>query len=90
MSSINTYNRKLSEFLIPYLTPLTNNEYTVPSSFQFCNEIQQLNCNTVHTMSSFDVESLFTNVPLYETIDLVVRELFHDCDHIGNFNQEQF
>ena len=60
MSSINTYNRKLSEFLIPFLTPITTNQYTVPSSFAFCTEITPMNCNTHCIMSSFDVESLFT------------------------------
>ena len=29
MSSLNTYNRKLSEFLVPILMPLTTNMYTV-------------------------------------------------------------
>ena len=41
-------------------------------------------------MSSFDVESLFTNIPLHETIDLVIRELFRDNSLIGNFNEKQF
>ena len=41
-------------------------------------------------MSSFDVESLFTNVPLQETIDLVIAELFKNSDTVGGFNDEQF
>ena len=90
MSSLNTYNRKLSEFLIPFIAPLTHNEYTVQSSFSFCNEIQKFITPTPFIMCSFDIESLYTNVPLYETIDLVVDELFLDTDHVGNFNKQQF
>ena len=34
-------------------------------------------------MASFDVESLFTNIPLQETIDLCVENLFQDRTHLS-------
>ena len=39
-------------------------------------------------MASFDVESLFTNIPLQETIDLYVENLFQDRTHVDNFSKE--
>ena len=34
-------------------------------------------------MASFDVESLFTNIPLQETIDLCVENLFQERTHLS-------
>ena len=45
-------------------------------------------------MASFDVSSLFTNVPLDECVDLCVDLLFEDCDTFVfkdcKFNRDQF
>ena len=70
--------------------PLTSNMFTVQSTFEFCNEINDLTCTTPMTMASFDVESLFTNVPLLETIDNVINLLFKDCSLVHNMNKKQF
>ena len=37
---------------------------------------------------SFDIESLFTNIPLRETIDLCVENLFQDRTHVDNLPKE--
>ena len=41
-------------------------------------------------MASFDVESLFTNIPLQETIDLCVENLFQDRTHVDNLSKHSF
>ena len=41
-------------------------------------------------MASFDVESLFTNIPLQETIDLCVQKLFEDKNHIDGLLKDSF
>ena len=41
-------------------------------------------------MASFDVESLFTNIPLQETIDLCVELLFNDKPNIDGFTKTDF
>ena len=41
-------------------------------------------------MASFDVESLFTNIPLQETIDLCVENLFQDRTHVDNLSKDSF
>ena len=65
---------KLSKFFVPLLTPLALNEYTVKESFLFAEELVDYDSNLV--MANFDVELLFTNIPLQETIDLFVELLF--------------
>ena len=52
----------------------TLNEYTVRGSFSFCDEIQEQDNNLYVT--SFDIESLFTNIPLDETIIICVNNVF--------------
>ena len=53
------------------LTPLIPTEFCAEDSFSFVNEIQKLSMHNKF-MVSFDVESLFTNIPLEESIDLAV------------------
>ncbi len=81
LSAIGTPCHALAKFLVPILQLLTVNTYTVKDSFAFAKEIASLDCDGLH-MGSLDVESLFTNIPLEETINLVANELFgghHDC-----------
>ena len=41
-------------------------------------------------MSSFDSESLFTNISLQETIDLCVEDLFKYRTHVDNMSKDSF
>ena len=44
-----------------------------------------LNYESNLTITSFDTESLFTNIPLLQTIDLSVKLLFNDKLNINGF-----
>ena len=50
------------------------NEYTLKDSFEFAKDI--INQNSGCFMASLDVDSLFTNAPLDETIKICIDELF--------------
>ena len=50
------------------------NEYTLKDSFEFAKDI--INQNLGCFMASLDVDSLFTNVPLDETIKICIDEFF--------------
>ena len=41
-------------------------------------------------MASFDVESLFTDIPLQETIELCVQKLFEDKHYIDSLSKDPF
>ena len=69
LSGINTFNYPLAKYLVPLLTSITSNQYTVKDSFSFAKEISQLNLPNAH-MASFDIKSLYTNIPLDETINI--------------------
>ena len=80
-----TYDR--AKFLVPILNPLTKSEYTVKDSSQFAEEI----CKKDPTLSmgSLDVDSLFTNIPLDETIDICVNQLFENTDTVEGFTKSE-
>ena len=88
LSAFGTPTYKLAKFLVPILEPLTTNEYTIKDSFAFAEELQSFDSKLV--MASFDVESLFTNIPLQETIDLCVENLFQDRTHVDNLSKVSF
>ncbi|XP_050505419.1 uncharacterized protein LOC126883792 [Diabrotica virgifera virgifera] len=76
LSSINTPNYLLAKYLFPHLQILTENEFTVKYTFSFAKEITNQDRHKDGIMVSFDVESLFTNVPLDETINIIINSLF--------------
>ena len=41
-------------------------------------------------MASFYIQSLLTNIPLQETIDLCVENLFKDRTHVDNLSKDCF
>ena len=88
LSAIGTPTYKLTNFLVPMLEPPTTNEYTIKDSFTFAEELQSFDSKLV--MASFDIESLFTNIPLQETIDLCVENLFQDRNHVDDLSKDSF
>ena len=67
VSFIATYNYNLAKFISELLNPVISNEHCAKDSFTFCEEIQGASVND-YFLVSYDVWSLFTNIPLTETI----------------------
>ena len=61
-SAIGTPTYKLAKFRDQLLRPLTSNEYTIKDSFSFDKEVLEFDASLF--MASFDIKSLFTNIPL--------------------------
>ena len=78
LSATQTYNYALAKWLEDKLKPLSYNQYTVSDTFQFVDEIQGLKINNNELLVSYDVTSLFTNVPLDETIQILADKAFSD------------
>ena len=75
ISTIGTFTYNLAKFLVPLIDPLTKNEYTIDNSVNFVNGLKNLSIPPSAVMASFDIESLFTNVPLDETTGIIVNKL---------------
>ena len=68
LSALNTGTYKSAKFFVPLLRHLTANEFTLKDSFEFAKIICEQDAGLF--MASLDVDSLFTNVPLHEIIDI--------------------
>ena len=62
ISNANIQLRKMTRHL--KLKPLSLNRYTVTDIFEFATEIRNLEIANGDILVSYDVSSLFTNVPL--------------------------
>ena len=74
LSAIGTSTYKLAKFLVPVLKDYTINEHSINDSFSFASDVLKQDAS-LH-MATFDVKSLFTNVPLDETIDICINKLY--------------
>ena len=61
---------------MPLLSHLTVNEYSVKNSYSFVNDIKKITNADTLFMCSFDIENLYTNVPLQETINICTDLMF--------------
>lgn len=78
LSATGTYNYNLAKWLDTKLKPLSTNTYTVKDIFSFADEIHKMEINNQEVLVSYDVSSLFTNVPVSETIELLAEKAFKD------------
>ena len=89
LTSYNTPNYGIAKFLVPLLAPLTTNRYSLKNSRNFKERILAQDSDLF--MASLDVESLFTNVPVQETIQIILDKIFTRPDTIfHNFNITDF
>ena len=68
LSAIGTPRYKLAKFLVPRLSSIMVGEFTLKDSFAFAEEV--LHQDSKFFMDSLYVDSLFTNIPLEETINI--------------------
>ena len=87
-SAINAPTYKIVKFIVPILKSLTSNEYTVKDSFAFAEEIVEQDSEFL--MGSLDVDSLFTNIPLEETIDICTYTLFENMEKVEGLSKIEF
>ena len=77
VSSIGNFNYNPTHFLCDLLSPLVPNDY-----FSLVSQIQNAN------LISYDVTSLLTNIPLQETIDIVINLIFNPNPNLNITKKE--
>ena len=78
ISNIGTATHKTAQYLSKLLAPLGKSIYTVESSKQFVDKIKDIKVPDGYEMISFDVKSLFTNVPLDVTIEILLKKVYDE------------
>ena len=85
LSMIGAPQHELAKWLTEVLKPVLDkySAYLLKDTFEFCDHVDEfstrseLNMESV-CMCSFDVVSLFTNVPLHETVNVCMDVLYRD------------
>ena len=91
LSAIGTHSYNLSKFLLSLLSPLLTNRYLLPDTFSFLDELRNSDLDSDNVfMASFDINSLFTNVPLEETIDIIINKAFNNATLFHDFSLTDF
>jgi hypothetical protein len=88
LSAINSPTYKISQYMNQLLKPFTSNQYTVKDSFSFAEDIRTQDSSLY--MSSLDVDSLFTNIPLDETVKICSSLLFRDKFLVDGLTRDDF
>ena len=65
----------MRSWLSEILTPLRQHTSVVKDTFDFLNDISGLSINN-KIMASFDARSLFTNIPVQLTINLILDQIY--------------
>ena len=76
LSAMGTYNYKLAKWLNKKLKPLSVNEHTINDKFLSADELHEMEINEYDLLVLYDVSSVFTNVPVYETIEGIAERGF--------------
>ncbi|XP_068200622.1 uncharacterized protein [Palaemon carinicauda] len=91
LSAIHTCSSDLSKHLVTKLAPLTVNEYTLKTTYEFLELIKYVVDANNFVMCSFDIESLFIYTSLRETLEIILEQLFLNREDIfEGFNEKQF
>ncbi|CAF4522653.1 unnamed protein product [Rotaria magnacalcarata] len=77
LSSIGTFNYGLAKALSQILSTIIEKKSMMRDSFDFVKEVRTLSKDfSKYRMVSFDVSSLYTNVPINETIEIILNSLY--------------
>ena len=87
VSSIGTFNYNLARFLCDLLSPLVPNDYSCKDTFSFVSQIKNANLSKKFLVF-YHVTSLFTNIPLQETIDIAINLIFNPNPNLNITRKE--
>ena len=77
ISAVGSFNHEAAKWLSNVLAPLCHHSTVVRDTFSFVKEIQKNDLRGC-AIAPFGVKSLFTNILLKFTTNLIVKSLFHD------------
>ena len=76
VSNIGNVTYETAKYLTSLLAALSKSEFTINNTKEFAKYIQIQKVPDGYKMVSFDVGSLFTNVPLEETIEIILKRIY--------------
>ena len=89
VSMINTAEYHLAKYLDSIIKPHIPSEYMLDSTSSFLGKLKEFCFKPTNILISFDVVSLFTNVPLAQTIDKIADHIY-ELDSRPTFDKKTF
>ena len=71
-----TYIYDASKVVAQFLKPLARNEFTISDTLAFPELLKNIENSDNYEDVSYDVESLFTSIPIKETIDYIIHKIY--------------
>ena len=87
LSACSMHNFNLGKALVPLISHLSSTQHTLKNSAEFVNFISSINNANSLYMCSLDVESLYTNIPVQECIEIVLKELYNRSTMYHGFSR---
>ena len=78
ISDIGTARYEIAKYLNKLLTPLSKSDYNILNTEGLVRRLREEKIPSGYKMISIDVESLLTNVPLYKTIDFILKKVYDE------------
>ena len=87
ISNIEAATYEITKYLNKLLTLLSRSEYNILNTEKLIKRLREETIPAGYKMISFDVESLFTNVPLDKTMDFVLKKVYNKKKIQTNFSK---
>ena len=75
---VNTSEYKLAKYLDTFIKPNIPSSYMTDSTDRFLNDLHKYDFSPDDKVVSFDVVSLYTNIPLLETIEIITESVYDE------------
>ena len=90
VSIFNILEYKLAKFLDGPIKPYIPDRFLLHSTEHFIDSLRDVPYSNKDNIVSFDVVSLFTNVPLPETIEIIINYLYEENKNIMPIERKVF
>ena len=90
IASYDTSTYELGKYLNKFIIPIIPTHFSVQRNSDLLNDLRNYNFTNNSVLVSFDVESLFTNVPLDETIQIAANLVYDKVDNLPPFPKHTF
>ena len=71
-----TYTYNTLKVIANYLRPLLKNQYTISDTLKFLDLLNSEDPDANYENVSYDVESLFTSIPVAETTEYILKHIY--------------
>ena len=78
VSNIGTATYELAKYIGKIISPLGKSNYTINNTAEFIKSLEAIKIPEGFQMISFDVKNLFTNVPLEDTINIIMKKVYEE------------